>query len=192
MWPHGAACTGLHTKSVAENVLGLPSPVLFQLGSVVIHWWLRFFYYTQTASCLWSRSDTWWYFNKLKYCKLLLPLASSALSSHLSREDNILSFTCSSYCLHNFLWGTLTQAAPGILLYRKENKKETLCIKPIIEHSHFLIWGFLFVGLLSVKERYDQVQMPHVCGGGLRATFSHHSSERAVSFHSTEKSSSPS
>lgn len=169
-----------------------PVPCCFSLAVLSSTQWLRFFYYTLTANCLWSRSDTWWYFNKLKYCKLLLPLASSALSSHLSREDNILSFTCSSYCLHNFLWGTLTQAAPGILLYRKENKKETPCIKQRIEHSHFLISGFLFVGLLSVKEIYDQVQMPYVWWGRLRATFSYHSSERTVSFHSRERSSSPS
>lgn len=128
MWPHRVACTGLHNKSARGHVLVLPSPALFQLGSAVIHSVTEVVLLHTNSSCLWSKSDTWWYFNKLKHCRLLLPLASSPLSPHLSREDNILSFTCSSYCLHN-LWGTLTQSAPVILLYRKENKKETLCTK---------------------------------------------------------------
>lgn len=134
-------------------MLVLPSPMLFQLGSAVIHSVTEVVLLHTNSSCLWSKSDTWWYFNKLKHCRLLLPpLASSSFSPHLPREDNILSFTCSSYCLHNFLWGTVTQAAPGMLLYRKENKKETLCIKrknralPLFNIRHSFCRAFVSEG----------------------------------------------
>lgn len=145
--------------------------MLLQLGSAVISWVTGVVLLHTSSSCLWSKSDTWWYFNKRKHCRLLLPLATSLFLLTCQEKTTVCPLLAHQYCLHNFLWETLTQAAPGIQLDRKENKKGKTVWKERMELSCFLILGFLFVGLLSVKV-YGEADAVCVRGEPL---FSHHS-----------------
>lgn len=50
-WPHRGACTGLHTKSVAEGMSwSFPVPCCYSWAALSPTWWLRLFYYPQTAA----------------------------------------------------------------------------------------------------------------------------------------------
>lgn len=161
---HGhAQCTAYWCfcgKSGQRAGMGPSSSTLLQLGSAVIRWVTEVVLLHTSSSCLWSRSDTWWYFNKRKHCRLLAALGYFPPSPHLSREDNSVSFTCSSYCLRNFLWETLTQTAPGILFNRKENKKGRLYEKKEQSSPAFEYWAFF---LCVYQWRCTLRQMPHVC-----------------------------